>query len=73
MIQYHEAKKDAQAAVALRIVKQFRELPVVGNPSFISPYWIVRSSEIFEEAPSANESAQSSGVMGTPEVLFLNE
>ncbi len=51
MIQYHDAKKDAQAAVSLRIVKQFRELPLVGNPSFISPYWTVRSTEVFEEAP----------------------
>ncbi|MDH5706347.1 MAG: thioredoxin domain-containing protein [Candidatus Aminicenantes bacterium] len=51
MIQYHQARKEAQAAVALRIVKQFRELPLVGNPSFISPYWTVRSTEYFEEAP----------------------
>jgi uncharacterized membrane protein/protein-disulfide isomerase len=51
MIQYHEAKKDAQAAVSLRIVKQFRDLPVVGNPSFLSPYWTVRSTDNFEDAP----------------------
>lgn len=51
VIQYHEAKKEAQAAVALRIIKQFRELPLVGNPSFISPYWTVRSTEYFEDAP----------------------
>ncbi len=51
MTQYHEAKKEVQVAVALRIVKQFRELPLVGNPSFISPYWTVRSTEFFEEAP----------------------
>jgi len=51
MIQYHDAKKDAQAAVVLRIVKQFRDLPVVGNPSFLSPYWTVRSTELFEDAP----------------------
>jgi len=51
MIQYHDARRDAQAAVALRIVKQFRELPVVGNPSFISPYWTVRSTDNFEDAP----------------------
>lgn len=51
VIQYHEVRKDAQAAVALRIVKQFRELPVVGNPSFISPYWTVQSTEYFEDAP----------------------
>ncbi len=51
MIQYHEAKKDAQSAVSLRIVKQFRDLPIVGNPSFLSPYWTVRSTENFEDAP----------------------
>lgn len=51
MIQFHSAKKDAQEAVAMRIVKQFRELPVVGNPSFISPYWTVKSTENFEDAP----------------------
>jgi len=51
MILYHEAKKDAQAAVSLRIIKQFRDLPVVGNPSFLSPYWTVRSTEYFEDAP----------------------
>jgi len=51
VIQYHEAKKEAQSAVALRIIKQFHELPVVGNPSFISPYWTVQSTENFEEAP----------------------
>lgn len=51
MIQYHEARKDAQAAVSLRIIKQFRDLPIVGNPSFISPYWTVRSTENFEDAP----------------------
>lgn len=51
MIEYHETKKEAQEAVAVRVVKQFYELPVVGNPSFISPYWTVRSTEVFEEAP----------------------
>jgi uncharacterized membrane protein/protein-disulfide isomerase len=51
MIQYHEAKKDAQAAVVMRIVKQFRDLPVVGNPSFLSPYWTVRSTGDFTDAP----------------------
>ncbi len=51
MIQYHEVRKEAQAAVALRVIKQFRELPLVGNPSFISPYWTVRSTEYFEDSP----------------------
>ena len=51
MIQYHDAKKDAQAAVTLRIIKQFRDLPEVGNPSIISPHWTVRSTEYFEDAP----------------------
>jgi uncharacterized membrane protein/thiol-disulfide isomerase/thioredoxin len=51
MILYHDAKKDAQAAVTLRIITQFRALPEVGNPSIISPYWTVRSTEYFEDAP----------------------
>ncbi len=51
MVLYHQAIKDAQAAVTLRIIKQFRELPVVGNPSIISPYWTVQSSEYFEDVP----------------------
>ncbi len=51
MIQYHEVRKEAQATVALRIIKQFRDLPMVGNPSFLSPYWTVRSTENFEDAP----------------------
>jgi uncharacterized membrane protein len=57
MIQYHDAKKDAQAAVTLRIINQFRDLPVVGNPSIISPYWTVRSTEYFEDAPIKSSSA----------------
>jgi thiol-disulfide isomerase/thioredoxin len=51
MFLYHGAKKDAQAAVTLRIIKQFRDLPMVENPSILSPYWTVRSTENFEEAP----------------------
>lgn len=51
MVLYHDAVKDAQASVSLRIVKQFHELPVVGNPSFLSPYWTARSTENFEDAP----------------------
>ncbi len=51
MILFHEAKRDAQAGITTQIVKQFYELPVVGNPSFISPYWTARSTESFEDAP----------------------
>ncbi len=51
MIQFHEAQKEVQSATSVRIVKQFYELPVVGNPSFISPYWTVRSFQNFEDAP----------------------
>ena len=51
VILFHEAKKDAQETVASKIVRQFRELPIVGNPSFLSPYWTVQSTENFEDAP----------------------
>ncbi len=51
MIQYHDAREDARAAVSLRIINQFRDLPIVDSPSIISPYWTVRSTEVFEDAP----------------------
>ncbi len=51
MILYHDAKRDAQRGITTQIVQQFYELPIVGNPSFISPYWTARSTEFFEDAP----------------------
>jgi uncharacterized membrane protein/protein-disulfide isomerase len=51
MILYHDAKTDAKAAVTLRIIKEFRDLPMVNNPSILSPYWTVRSTEYFDDAP----------------------
>jgi uncharacterized membrane protein/thiol-disulfide isomerase/thioredoxin len=48
---YHDAKKEAQAVMAAGVVKQFYELSKVAWPSFISPYWAVRSTEKFEDAP----------------------
>ena len=51
MMAFHDAKEDAQTGVSLSIVKQYYELPVVGNPSFISPFWTARATENFEEAP----------------------
>ena len=51
MIRYHDAREDARAAVSLRIINQFRDLPMVDSPSIISPYWTVRSTEVFEDAP----------------------
>ncbi len=52
MALYHQAKRDAQlGGVAARIVEQYFGLPEVAEPSFISPYWTVRSTERFEDAP----------------------
>ncbi len=50
-LQYHEVKKDAQSSIALNIVKQYYELPLVPWPSTISPYWTEKSTENFEDAP----------------------
>ncbi len=50
-ILYHDAKKDVQAGQAATIVKQFYELPKVAWPSFLSPYWSLKSTERFEDAP----------------------
>jgi len=51
MIGYHNARKDAQAGTGINIVRQFYELPKVASPSFLSPYWSVKSTERFEDAP----------------------
>jgi uncharacterized membrane protein/protein-disulfide isomerase len=48
---YHNAKKEVQAGQAATIVKQYYELPKVAWPSFVSPYWSVKSTERFEDAP----------------------
>jgi uncharacterized membrane protein/protein-disulfide isomerase len=49
-VQYHDAKKEAQMGTLSNIVKQFYELPKVASPSFLSPYWPVKSTERFEDA-----------------------
>ncbi|MFC1545433.1 vitamin K epoxide reductase family protein [Gemmatimonadota bacterium] len=49
---YHHARIEAQSGgVVSRIVNQYYDLPLIENPSFISPYWSVRSTEQFEDAP----------------------
>ncbi len=49
---YHQAKRDAQSGgVAARIIEQYFSLPEVATPSIVSPYWTVRSTERFEDAP----------------------
>ncbi len=50
MIEYHNARKQAQTGTAVNIVKQFFELPKVASPSFLSPYWSVKSTGKFEDA-----------------------
>jgi len=49
---YHAAREDAMTGgVAARIVEQYYGLPTVPPPSIVSPYWSVRSTERFEDAP----------------------
>jgi protein-disulfide isomerase/uncharacterized membrane protein len=50
--EYHAARKEAQSGgVAARIVRQYFSLPEVKTPTLISPYWSVKSTERFEDAP----------------------
>jgi len=51
MINYRTAREKVRESVAVKIVKQFYELPEVNAPSFLSPFWTVRSTEYFEDAP----------------------
>jgi len=51
MRMFHDAKRDAQTGVAMRVVSEYYGLPVTHLPSLVSPYWTVRSTERFEDAP----------------------
>jgi uncharacterized membrane protein len=49
---YTDARRLAQSGgVAARAVKEFYNLETVQWPSFISPFWTVKSTENFEDAP----------------------
>jgi len=49
---YHDARQEAQrGGTATRIVRQYYSLAVVPMPSVISPYFVVKSTERFEDAP----------------------
>lgn len=50
--QYHTAKKESQSgSAAAKVVEQFFNLPTVNTPSLISPYWLARSTDRFDDAP----------------------
>ncbi|MCX7973860.1 MAG: thioredoxin domain-containing protein [Candidatus Aminicenantes bacterium] len=48
---FYQAKKEAHIGRAMKAVKEFYELPYTHYPSLLSPAWIIRSTERFEEAP----------------------
>ncbi len=49
---YTDARRMAQSGgVAARAVKEYYNLATVDWPSFISPFWTMRSTENFEDAP----------------------
>jgi len=49
---YYGAKQDAQlGGVAGRVVREYYGLEKVPDPSFISPYWPVQSTDRFDDAP----------------------
>ncbi len=52
MREYHQTKKLAvSGGGAARIVRQYFSLPTVKLPSVLSPYWAVRSTQNFQDAP----------------------
>lgn len=52
MAEYHDARRSARAGGdALRVTAQFRTLPVVPEPSVISPNWVIRNSDSLSGAP----------------------
>jgi uncharacterized membrane protein len=49
---FHAARRDAQSGgVAARIVRQYYSLDTVKNPSVISPFWVEKGTDRFEDAP----------------------
>ncbi len=52
MREYHQTKKLAvSGGGAARVVRQYFSLPEVKLPSVLSPYWAVRSTQNFQDAP----------------------
>ena len=50
--EYHMTRKQAQSGgAAAKVVEQYFSLPTVNTPSLVSPYWVARSTEKFEDAP----------------------
>jgi uncharacterized membrane protein/protein-disulfide isomerase len=70
MIEYHNARKAAQSGTSVNIVKQFFELPKVASPSFLSPYWSVKSTDRFEDA--AIQVVEYTDFM-CPDCLYLSQ
>jgi protein-disulfide isomerase len=70
MIEYHNARKTAQTGTSVNIVKQFFGLPKVASPSFLSPYWSVKSTDTFEDA--AIQVIEYTDFM-CPDCLYLSQ
>jgi uncharacterized membrane protein/predicted DsbA family dithiol-disulfide isomerase len=69
--EFTEAKQEAQSGgVAARVVKEFYNLPLVANPSVISPFWTATATEEFEDAPIR---VIEYGDLLCPDCLFLTE
>lgn len=47
---FYAAKEEAHVGRAMKVVKEFYELPLVRYPSVLSPAWVVRSTDRFEDA-----------------------
>lgn len=50
-VSYHNARKQGQTGTAMNILREYYGLPKVSLPSVISPYWPVKATERFEDAP----------------------
>lgn len=47
---FYAAKEEAHVGRAMKVVKEFYELPLIKYPSILSPAWVVRSTDRFEDA-----------------------
>ncbi len=49
--QYYSGKQTKQLALNKSIIEQFKKLPDLGAPNFVSPYWLLKSTDKFTDAP----------------------
>ncbi len=68
-----ETHAEAHQKAGLQLLHLFRGVADPNNVVLLFRAEDLNKAKAFTEAPDASESAQNSGVIGVPEILFLTE